>query len=148
MKRFLHFAKAILILAPTIIFCYFCWLIKYAKHPEKYPIEERFGRMHKLMKKINKRMGLDIKIVGKENIPDTACCIMSNHVGGVDPMGYFASIDKPFTFVVKKEVMKYPFVGKCIKALEGAFLDREDLKQSLRVMMNIQEDLKKIKRTG
>jgi 1-acyl-sn-glycerol-3-phosphate acyltransferase len=46
------------------------------------------------------------------------------------------------TFVAKKEIEKYPFVNKAIGGIEGLFLDRADLKQSLKVMMKVQSSLK------
>ena len=54
-----------------------------------------------------------------------------------------SSFDKPCTFVAKKELEKAPFAGKVITGIDGLVLDRKDLKQSLRLMMKVEEDLKK-----
>ena len=51
------------------------------------------------------------------------------------------ALDIPASVVAKKETRKMPLIGKALVALDGIFLDRENLKQSLKVMLELQEDL-------
>lgn len=135
--------KAIFTVGPNIIFSYFAWMIRYSRHKEKYPYELRYNKVQNLVKKVNKALGMKIEVVNADKLPKQASCIISNHVGTVDPITYIGSCESPITFVCKIEISKYPFTGRLVKIIEGLFLDRGDLKQSLRVMMKVQDDLSK-----
>ncbi len=138
-----HILRAVLLSSLRIIWGYFSWMISYSRKNCKTPIEKRYKKARKLLLKVNHNLKLDVLVEGKENIPEETCCFYSNHMGAADPLLYFAALDKPTTFVAKKEVKNLPFVGKVFKAINGQFLDRDDLKQSLRVMMRVQESLAK-----
>ena len=79
---------------------------------------------------------------GLENVPEEVCCFVSNHLSAYDPVSLISVLDKPCTFVAKKELENKPFAGKWITGMDGLFLNREDLKQSLRIMMKVEDDLK------
>ena len=138
-----HVIKAALLMAPRIIFSYFAWMISYSKKNSNVPVEKRYKKVRKLITKANHALKFDTIVEGQENVPDEVCCFFSNHMGATDPLIYFDASEKPLTFVAKKEIEKLPFVGKVFKSDLGLFLDREDLKQSLRVMMKVQESLTK-----
>lgn len=124
-----------------IIGSYFAWMRKYAKHPEKYPLEERYKRVRELTAKVVKDLNVELIVEGKENIPENSVYYVGNHLSMLDPLSMIIILDKPVAFVGKKETENMPFVGKIMKDIEGEFLDREDLKQSLKVMMRVQKDL-------
>ena len=135
--------RAALTKGPYIIYSYFSWMIRYSKHKEKYPIAKKYAALQKLVKKVNAGLGIEMHVIGKNNLPDVASCLISNHLSGTDPLTILSEIDSPTTFVCKKEVKKIPFVAKCVNTTEGEFIDREDLKESLRTMMKVEADLKK-----
>ena len=138
-----HILRAVLLSSIRIIWGYFSWMISYSRKNCKTPIEKRYKKARKLILKVNHNLRLDVLVEGKENIPEETCCFYSNHMGAADPLLYFAALDKPTTFVAKKEIESLPFVGRVFKSINGQFLDRADLKQSLRVMMKVQESLAK-----
>ena len=138
-----HILRAVLLSSIRIIWGYFSWMISYSRKNCKTPIEKRYKKARKLILKVNHNLRLDVLVEGKENIPEETCCFYSNHMGAADPLLYFAALDKPTTFVAKKEIESLPFVGRVFKSINGQFLDRADLKQSLRVMMKVQESLSK-----
>ena len=138
-----HVIKAALLMAPRIIFSYFAWMISYSKKKKDVPVETRYKKVRKIITKATHALKYDTLVEGKENVPEEVCCFFSNHMGAADPLIYFDASDKPLTFVAKKEIEKLPFVGKVFSSDLGLFLDREDLKQSLRVMMKVQESLSK-----
>ncbi len=138
-----HFTKAVFMVGARIIGSYFAWIRKYAKHPEKYPFEVRYFRLQKLLRKLNRGLSVEYHVEGLEKLPEETCCIVSNHLSAFDPLLLITCFDKPCTFVSKKELANKPFVGKIIQDIDGLFIDRQDLKQSLRVMMKVEEDLKK-----
>ncbi len=138
----LHYSRAVMIAGGPIIWDYFAWMKKYAKHPEKYPFQERYNKLRKLLKTLSKGFNVTYHVEGLDKIPEETCCIIANHLSAFDPVSLIAVMDKPATFVAKKELEDKPFAGKVIKGIEGLFLDREDLKQSLRIMMKVEDDLK------
>lgn len=120
-------------------------MISYSKKRDKISASKRYKKVHKLITKVNHALRMKIVIEGKENIPQEVSCFISNHQGAVDPLIYFEAfdVDNPVTFLAKKEVEQMPFVGKVFKSDLGLFLNREDLKQQLRIMMKVQESLSK-----
>ena len=137
-----HIIRAALLLCPSLIWDYFAWILKYSKHPEKYPIEKRYFRTRKLIRSVNRKLRIDPVIEGKENIPDGIACFFVNHLGAVDPLLLFEAMERPTTYVAKIELMKTPFVGRIFTGINGLFLDRSDLKQQLKVMMKVEASLK------
>ena len=115
---------------------------KFGKHPEKYPMSVRYKKVRKLLLALNKSFNVNYFVEGQENIPEETCCFISNHLSAYDPLSLICVMDKPCTFVAKKELENKPFAGKIIKGMGGLFIDRKDLKQSLRIMMQVEEDLK------
>ena len=142
MKRLL---AVVFVLVPRVLCAYFAWIRRYAKHPEKYPLEKRYAKARKLICYGLKIFRSDVKVYGLENIPDEISCFYSNHVGACDPLPFFYASEKPLAFVGKVEIKKMPFVGKIFTAIDSLFLDRSDLKQQLRVMMNVEKSLQERK---
>ena len=129
-------------MAPRIIWSYFAWMLSYSKRRDKYSAKKRYKKSRTLISKCNHALKMDIVIEGQENIPNETCCFFSNHMGACDPLIYFEAFkDRPVTFLAKKEVEQMPFVGRIFSSDLGLFLNREDLKQQLRVMMKVQDSL-------
>ena len=128
---------------PRIIISYFAWMLSYSKKNSNVPVEKRYKKVRRIITKATHALKFDTLVEGKENVPDEVCCFFSNHMGATDPLIYFDASDKPITFVAKKEIESFPFVGRIFKSDLGLFLDREDLKQSLREMMKVQDSLTK-----
>lgn len=138
-----HYTKAIARAVPRIIVTYLFSLKKYAKHPEKYPRELRFNKMRKLADRIVRAFNGEVQVFGLENLPtDTNFYMVSNHMSMIDPLPYMVSYDKPLTFVGKIELSKMPMVPAAFKSIEGEYIDRDDLRQSLKMMLRVEEDLK------
>ena len=139
-----HYTKAVLRVVPRIIATYLFSLKKYAKHIDKYPRELRFGKMRNLSRHILRALGGEVQVFGLENIPtDTNFCMVSNHMSMIDPLPFMVNYEKPLTFVGKIELQKMPMVPTAFKSIEGEYIDREDLRQSLKVMLRVEDDLKK-----
>ena len=137
-----HYTKPVLTVAYKIVAQYFIWMRKFAKHPEKYPMELRYKKVRKLLLDLSKSFNVEYHIEGLENIPEETCCFVSNHLSAFDPLSLICVMDKPCTFVSKKELDGKPFIGKIILGMSGLYIDRSDLKQSLKVMMKVEDDLK------
>lgn len=131
---------------PRIIKDHFRYIKPFYKHKDKHSLEERYSRLRELFITVLNVMRLDIKIHGIENLrkleeEGKTFFLVSNHISDMDPLPLVYLSEKPLTFIAKKETAKYPIVNKAIVDLDGFFLDREDLKQSLRVMKDVKDRL-------
>ena len=142
MKLKANILKAVFKVGWKIPLAYLAWIKRYAKNKEKYPIDLKYGKLRKLVSKLTDDLDVELFVSGVENVPNETVCFFSNHGGAYDPVCFIKTFKNPMTFLAKSELEKAPFAGKAIKAIEGLFLKRDDLKQSLRTMMEIEEDLK------
>ncbi len=67
--------------------------------------------------------GWRIKVEGKENLPDGACIIMSNHQGYFD-IPIFLCLNKTLRWVSKKEVLKMVIIGQVLFMRGDVLVDR------------------------
>ncbi|MFA6796151.1 MAG: lysophospholipid acyltransferase family protein [Bacilli bacterium] len=119
------------------------WLKKYGDHPERYPFKKRYSRVHKFLGKCVKAFKCDYIITGEENIPkDSNVVFTPNHQSNTDPISIVALSDKPLVFLAKKEINKFPFVKNVVRAVSGIFIDRSNLRQEIKIMRKLSEDLK------
>lgn len=127
-----------------IVFSYFAWMVRYSAHPEKYPLEKRYAKVHGLAFSLSKklRMNLDENFSSTVQTLQKSTLIVSNHLSIMDIVALLALSPRPITFIGKKEVEHMPFVGRCVKAIGGYFLDREDPKQAVRLFMKIGKQMK------
>ncbi len=138
---------ALLRFLPLILFNFVFYICKYARHPEKYPMEVRYNRLRKLIIKIVDYFHLDQKVEGIENLraiesEGKKFLAIGNHLAAIDPLLYIYHSEKPLTFVAKKELSKYPLVGTAIKSINGMFLDRDDLRSGIKIIRNVEHLIK------
>lgn len=131
---------------PSLIYSYFAWMIRYSKNPSKYPLELRFKKVQKIIRKVLKAFNVkiennDLKDFYSNCKKDENYLFIANHLSDADPLIFIACAQRPITFVSKIENEKAPFVGRIIKILEGEFMDRDDLRQSFKVMKKVEEKL-------
>ena len=138
-----HLSRSICRALPKVLVDFFAWMLRYGgKNRNKYPIETRYKALRKTVIRIVNKFDIEVIVEGKENIPNEVSAYFPNHMSGYDPLVILSALDKPSSFLAKKEVSNIIGVKQCINAIDGLYIDREDLKQSLRVMMEIQKDLK------
>lgn len=87
--------------------------------------------------------GSEIKVTGAENVPkEGAVLFVSNHQGRFDIPLILGFIDKPKGFIAKIEMAKMPLVSDWMKYMKCIFMDRKDVRQSLRAINQGVEFLK------
>ena len=139
-----HYAKTAFLSFPRLIFFHLFKMKKWAKHLDRYPREMRYQSIRKLAQRIVRNFNCEINVFGLENIPsDTNFFIVSNHMSAFDPLPYMVTYDKPLAFIGKMELKKVPILPTAMKVIEADYIDRDDLRQSLGVMLNVEDDLKK-----
>ena len=98
----------------------------------------------KWAKDLLKLAGAKVTVIGAKNIPlDRAVLFASNHQGSFDIPILLGCIEKPKAFIAKVEMLKMPIICTWMKQMNCVFLDRHDSRQSLRVMNETAEYLKK-----
>ncbi len=110
---------------------------------EKYDRETRYGYLHKLTTKVNRRGRVTIDCHGLENLPKENGYIMfPNHQGLFDVLSMLETHERPFTTVVKKEVSNIILLKQVFRLIESEVIDREDIRQSMQVIMSMTRRVK------
>lgn len=87
--------------------------------------------------------GAKITVKGKENIPlDQPVLFVSNHRSYFDILVSYVSSPIPLGFVAKKEMEKIPGLSTWMKNIRCLFLDRDNLKEGLKTILEGVEQLK------
>lgn len=137
--------KRILFMVIRLIYMVPYWFYKICKYGKSdcYTEEEKYDQLHSIMHRINQAGRVTIDAHGMENLPKKDGYIMfPNHQGLFDTLALFESHEKPFTFVVKKEMENVILVKQIIRLLKAQLMDREDLKQSMRVIAKMAQEVK------
>ena len=122
---------------------YYLFRIWYCGVSKKISYEESFQIIKKVTQKANRAGRVTIEAYGLENIPEEDGFIFfPNHQGMFDVLVFLDSCPRPFSFVAKKEASNIILLKQVIRALEAYPMDREDLKQSLKVINAVAEDVK------
>ena len=133
MKKFLKWCRLVCCLWYKVLYAYFAFLLKYSRHPERYPLSERYARVRGLIVDVCRHLRIELKVQGIEYFLDRedGSLLCGNHIAVSDVLLILCLSEKPISFVGKKEVKKIPVVGRCLKAIDGLFLDRSDPRQAI-----------------
>ena len=120
-----------------------CKLCYYAAHVDKYPEITRYKLLKYIVKRANKGGNVTIEAYGKENIPkEGGFMFFPNHQGLFDVLAIIKACPVPFSVVAKKEVGDIPFLKQVFACMKAFIIDREDLKQSMQVIVNVIREVK------
>lgn len=101
----------------------------------KTSFEESFQYIKKVTRKANHAGRVTIEVYGTENLPkEDGFILFPNHQGMFDVLVFLDSCPQPFTFVAKKEVCNIILLKQVMKALGAYSIDREDIRQSMKVI--------------
>ncbi|MCD8209379.1 MAG: 1-acyl-sn-glycerol-3-phosphate acyltransferase [Coprobacillus sp.] len=138
----LHYARAVCRIAGPVIRAETGWLSRGVKDTTSGSEAERYKKVYKLINRVSRALHVQFHVEGWENhIDDTVALYTPNHASFFDPLAMLSIDTTPMTFVAKKEIADFLIVGKCVKYLNGLFMDREDIKGSLKVMNEVEQRL-------
>jgi len=83
-----------------------------------------------------KLLKISVRLEGAENIPDRACVIMSKHQSAWETF-YLQTVFSPLCTILKRELLRIPFFGWALWALEPIAIDRGSPKQALRQLQTL-----------
>lgn len=119
-------------------------LCRYARHPERYSEEEMYAHIRYILDRAVQSGNIDFVVTGQENIPQQdGFMFYANHQGMFDVLAIASACERPLAVVLKKELQNIPFLKQVIACTKSFAMDREDIKQSMQVMIDVAKEVKK-----
>lgn len=139
MKRIL-----LMVLRNIIFVPYWYWrLWRCAKYSDRIPDDEKFAVLKKITLLANKGGNVEIQSTGTEHIPlDQSFIFFPNHQGMYDVLALISSSPVFFSVVMKKELENVFFINKVFKIMGARAIDRDDVRQSMKVIQQVSQDVK------
>ena len=139
MKRIIMMVLRNILLVPWM----WAKLCYHASHVDKYTEEEHYRMLQFITHRANKGGNVTIDAHGLENIPkENGFMFFPNHQGLYDVLAIMEACPRPFSVVAKKEVANVPFLKQVFECMKAYMIDREDVRQSLQVIINVSNDVK------
>ena len=115
-----------------------------AANSDKYTDNEHNKFFKYIVKRANIGGNVTIKSYGQENIPEKeGFMFFPNHQGMYDVLAMIDSCPKPFSLVYKMELKDIPFIKQIAKCMKAFFIDRDDVRQSMKVIMAVAKEVEK-----
>lgn len=87
--------------------------------------------------------GTKVIVKGEENVPkDEPVLYIGNHRSYFDILITYVRVPRPTGYIAKKEMLKWPLLVNWMRNLHCLFLDRHDLKQGLKIILEAIEKVK------
>lgn len=99
--------------------------------------------VNSIFRLILKMTGVKVIVIGKERVPkDTAVLYVGNHRSYFDILLTYVHVPRPTGYISKKEMDRYPLLNLWMRNLHCLFLDRQDIKQGLKVILEAIDKVK------
>lgn len=137
--------RIILMVLYSLPFVPYWWyqLCSYAKHTDEIPEDKKYALLQKVTVHANKGGRVKIDVHGRENIPrEESFVFFPNHQGLFDVLSIIEASDRPFSVVAKIEVKNIFFLKQIFTIMKAKFMDRDDVRQSLKVIQEVTEEVK------
>lgn len=87
--------------------------------------------------------GVKITVIGEENVPkDKPVLYIGNHRSYFDIIMTYVRVPRPTGYIAKREMLRYPLLRIWMMYLHCLFLDRKDIKQGMKTIL---EGIEKVK---
>ena len=138
MKRILYMILRNLFHVPGMLIR----LWRCAGNLDTYTEEERYAILQDICHYANNGGNVKVDVTGLENIPEeNGFMLFPNHQGMYDILALVEVCPKPITVVAKKEVSKIPLLRTVFKVMRPIFMDREDVRQSMQVIVEVSKQV-------
>lgn len=112
-------------------------------HGQKESRAEIFKLMKQLSINLVRSSKMELEVFGEENLPEKGPVLyVATHKSVFDIVVLMTLLKEPAIFIGKKEVASMPFANKWFDALGCIYVDRSDMRQALKSIM---EGVKEIK---
>ena len=79
--------------------------------------------------------GVEVTVIGEENVPDEPVLFIGNHRSYFDILVTYSRCKRLTGYVAKKEMLGYPLLRDWMKRLYCLFLDRDNMKEGLKAIL-------------
>jgi len=86
--------------------------------------------------------GLNLTVIGKENIPNGPCLFVGNHQSDFDIPVILSNMNRLTGAVAKEDMKKIPIMSYWMKQIHCVFMDRKNPREALKSMAEGTENLK------
>lgn len=122
---------------------YYFFLIWRCGKKQGITLNEAYACVKKVTIAANRAGKVKIESYGLENIPkENGFVFFPNHQGLYDVLAVLESCPVPFAFVIKKEARNIILLKQVVDALGSISIDREDIRQSMKVIQQVTEEVK------
>lgn len=138
--------RILLMVLRNFFYVPFGWfrLCYYASHVDKYTDEQIYKMLRDIVFHANKGGSITIEAYGQENIPgEDGFMFYPNHQGLYDVLAIVDACPRPFSVVMKKEIQNIQFLKQVFACMRAYAIDREDIKQSMQVIVQVTKEVKK-----
>lgn len=117
----------------TIVWAIPCLLIgPWLPFPHRYRFLTAWGRFN--VRTLRWFCGLRYRVLGRDNLPDGAAVILSNHQSTWETLA-FQEIFPPHVYVLKRELMRIPFFGWTMSLIGPIAIDRGSGRRAMQQMV-------------
>lgn len=122
---------------------YYLFCVMKLSHADNYDRYTRYAFLHRVAPLVNRRGRVKVVCYGLENLPkETGYIMFPNHQGMFDALAFLETHERPIVTVMKKEVKDTFLLRRIIMMLQAEIIDREDIRQSMQVIMNMTRRVK------
>ena len=137
--------RILLMILRNLYYVPYAWLKVswYAAHMEKYSEEERYALLKEIDNRAIRSGNISIEAHGQENLPEKDGFVLyPNHQGMFDVLAIMYGCPRRISVIVKKELKKIPVLGKIFRLMNAFYIDRQDIKQSMKVILDVIREVK------
>lgn len=126
---------------------YMIKMLHYINHPEKYSEVQRYSLARRVGNMVQRTSRIKTTGFGQENLPQEGGYIMyPNHQGRYDMIGIITQHDLPCSFIMDDKRSHMPITSQICDLMEAKRMVKSDLKQSLKIIMDVSDDVRNGKR--
>lgn len=138
--------RILLMVIRNIFIVPYMWIKLYyrAAHADKFTDEQHNEFFKFIIKRANKSGNVNVNYYGQENIPtENGFMFFPNHQGMYDALAILYGCKNPLSLVYKIELKDIPFIKQIAKCMKAFFIDRDDVRQSMKVIINVSNEVEK-----
>ena len=115
----------------------------YAKHPEKYSVEDKYALAQKLIATVQRTGRIKTEHYGTENLPKEGGYIMfANHQGRYDALGVISGHKRPCSFLITKFRANQFLAKQFFDMMGGVSIDKDSIKDQIRALKELANNVK------
>lgn len=131
-----------IVIRNIFIIPYYVIKMAYYMKSDKKTAQDKYELLRRLVNIVNKTGRVEVKCEGTENLPQKDGFIITpNHQGMYDVLTILETVGHPVSVVIKKELQDIPFLKSIFKVMGAQAMDREDLRQSMRVIIEVSKQV-------